>query len=101
MVYKSLIEENYAELDINKVQHTNGKDFLWSDVAKNAQYIIAANKEYWEYHLKQKDNQLPPEDISCYSIDVDIEYFKRQKGVNKQYMPNIPSDCIWERLGTI
>lgn len=101
MVYKSLIEENYAELDINKVHHTNGKDFLWSDVAKNAQYIIAANKEYWEYHLKQKDNQLPPEDISCYSIDVDIEYFKRQKGVNKQYMPNIPSDCIWERLGTI
>lgn len=95
--YKIDIEYNYSILDRCNVHHKNGKPFLWKDIANNARYIIAANDQYWEYWLEHR-NEAMPTDESCYSINIDKDCFKQQKGTNVSYTPHLPQYCIWHKL---
>ena len=92
--YKRDIQYNFVDLDEeDNVHHKNGKHFYWKDVAKNARYIIAANKAYWDYWLCHRGVKLP-KGIKCYSLDVDVDCFKLQKGALESYEPTLP-DCNW------
>ena len=94
LCYKKFIEDNYKELDAeNNVHHKNGKPFLWSDVAQNSRCIIAANEAYWDYWLNHRGSKLPI-GVKCYSLDVDVDCFKLQKGELESYEPTLPK-CNW------
>lgn len=94
LIYKKYIEDNYKELDLNNnVHHKNGEPFLWSDVAHKSRCIIAANEAYWDYWLNHRGLKLPKE-IKCYSLDIDVNGFKSQKGGQTTYEPALP-DCNW------
>ena len=94
--YRKDIEFNYEHLDNSNTHHKNGKPFRWMDIANNTRYIIAANQEYWNYWREHRKEQLP-EGIDCYSIDIDVSCFKRQKGNNVSYTPTLPK-CNWIKL---
>ena len=92
--YQKFIKDNYKELDSeDNVHHKNGKPFLWSDVAQNSRCIIAANEAYWDYWLNQRGLTLP-KGIKCYSLNLDVDCFKSQKGAHESYEPALP-DCRW------
>ena len=92
--YKKDIQYNFIDLDEeDNVHHKNGEHFYWKDVASNARFIIAANKAYWDYWLYHRGAELP-EDINCYSLDIDVDCFKEQKNGLESYAPALP-DCHW------
>lgn len=94
--YRKDIVFNYKHLDDGNTHHENGKPFKWEDIAKNSRYIIAANQEYWNYWLGHRKEQLP-EDIDCYSIEINVDCFKLQKGNNEKYTSALPK-CTWTKL---
>lgn len=87
---------NYPDLDESNIHHTNGKHFYWKDVAKNCRPIIAANKEYWSYWINHRKMEIPS-DIPCYSLNVDVQYFKQLKQDKEVYTPMV-EEIIWTKL---
>jgi len=95
--YMQAIKYNHEELDKNNnIHHTNGKPFYWKDVAEKGRPIIAANDSYWKYWREHRKVHIPSE-ISCYSLNIDVSYFKQLKKDNVKYEPTI-KDLIWTRI---
>ena len=91
------IQYNFPDLDEDdNIHHTNGKHFFWKDVAQNCRPIIAANGEYWSYWIKHRGMDIPKE-TACYSLNVDVQYFKQLKRDKEEYEPRI-KDIVWTKL---
>ena len=96
-VYMESIKFNHKELDKeDNIHHTNGKHFYWRDVAEKGRPIIAANEAYWTYWKEHRSVPVPT-DIPCYSLNVDVQYFKQQKNEKILYEPSI-NGLIWTKL---
>lgn len=97
MNYLQYIRENYPSLDRDdNIHHTNGKHFYWKDVARKGRPIIAANDAYWSYWIKHREVSIPT-DIPCFSLNVDVQYFKKLRNDREKYEPVI-QDLTWKRL---
>lgn len=91
------IQYNYPDLDENdNIHHTNGKHFFWKEVAQNCRAIIAANEEYWRYWIKHRKMEIP-KGTACYSLNIDVQYFKQLKQDKEEYEPRIDK-ITWTRL---
>lgn len=98
MRYYNAIKANHEELDrFDNIHRPNGKHFYWKDFAsKDVILMVVADKGYWQYWLKHRKVELPI-GVECYSVEVESDEFKKQKGNKKFYVPQI-QNIIWTKL---
>lgn len=108
LTYVGKILFHATELDKNNIHHPSVSietktikldSFSWTElITSKPRILIMADKSYWDYwknrEYRQQKNKndkktiaVHDKAIECYSIDIDKEYFKKQKGNNNKYVP--------------